>query len=109
MEVIYLGIRRSPKVIAEAAIQEDVDVIGISILSGAHLELTRELAETLESYDVEIPIVIGGIIPEEDVAPLYELGVVEVLGPGTTLHGAVDAIGRAAHSGRVPIEGLESA
>ncbi len=85
MDVIYTGIRQSPEMIAEAAFQEDVDVVGISILSGAHTQLIREIAGLLQKQGGDNPLlVVGGIIPSEDKKALYECGVSEIFGPGTS-------------------------
>jgi methylmalonyl-CoA mutase C-terminal domain/subunit len=83
MEVIYTGLRQTPEMIVEAALQEDVDVIGLSILSGAHMALTPRIMELLQENDLEdVKIILGGIIPEEDVEPLKSMGVSGVFGPG---------------------------
>ena len=85
-EVIYTGLRQSPEQIAAAAVQEDVDVIGLSILSGAHLALTRKVLETLETQGGEdIPILVGGLIPEGDKSALQEMGVAGVFTAGTPI------------------------
>ena len=85
MEVIYTGIRQTPEMIVEAAIQEDVDVIGLSILSGAHLELFAPIIEGLKKKRREdVLVVAGGIIPEDDIAALQQMGVKAVFGPGTS-------------------------
>ena len=85
MEVIYTGIRQTPDMIVEAAIQEDVDVVGLSILSGAHLELFPSIVDGLRKKGREDALVIaGGIIPEDDVATLQQMGVKAVFGPGTS-------------------------
>jgi len=85
-EVIYTGLRQSPEQIAAAAVQEDVDVIGLSILSGAHLALTRKVFETLEAQGAgDIPILVGGLIPEDDKRALQEMGVAEVFTAGTPI------------------------
>jgi methylmalonyl-CoA mutase C-terminal domain/subunit len=85
MEVIYTGIRQTPEMIVEAAIQEDVDVIGLSILSGAHLELLPSIIEGLRKKGREDALVIaGGIIPEDDIPALQKMGVRAVFGPGTS-------------------------
>lgn len=84
MEVIYTGIRQTPQMIAEAALQEDVDVIGLSILSGAHMELFPHIFAELRARGMEKVIVVaGGIIPEDDRLRLTQLGVTGVFGPGT--------------------------
>jgi methylmalonyl-CoA mutase C-terminal domain/subunit len=85
MEVIYTGLRQTPEMIAEAALQEDVDVVGLSVLSGAHMALLPRIVELLHSNNMDDVLVIaGGIIPEEDVAPLEQAGVRGVFGPGTS-------------------------
>src|SRR5438445_1965076 len=81
MEVVYTGLRASVPAIAAAALQEDVDVIGLSILSGAHLSICRRLREEMKSRNIDIPIVVGGIIPQADTAALREPGVAAVFGP----------------------------
>ena len=85
MEVIYTGIRQTPEMIVEAALQEDVDVIGLSILSGAHMELLPRIMRGLEDKGLAgVLVVAGGIIPEEDRSALEAMGVKAVFGPGTT-------------------------
>lgn len=85
MEVIYTGLRQTPEQIAEAALQEDVDCVGLSILSGAHMTLVPKIIHLLaENKAADILITVGGIIPDEDVFKLKKLGVAEVFGPGTT-------------------------
>jgi methylmalonyl-CoA mutase, C-terminal domain len=84
MEVIYTGIRQTPEMIAEAAVQEDVDVVGLSILSGAHLDLFPRIVQLLrEKGKDEVLLVCGGIIPDEDMPRLKEMGFRGVFGPGT--------------------------
>ncbi len=84
MEVIYTGLRQTPEMIVEAALQEDVDVIGLSILSGAHMALTPRILELMRANSMsDVKIFIGGIIPDEDVQPLKAMGVSAVFGPGT--------------------------
>lgn len=83
-EVIYTGIRQTPEMIAEAALQEDVDVVGLSILSGAHLELFPRVVDELKKRGVDdVLLFCGGIIPEEDTAALSKLGFSAVFRPGT--------------------------
>ena len=85
MEVIYTGLRQTPQMIAEAALQEDVDIVGLSILSGAHMTLVPRVREAMNESDLaDVPIIVGGIIPDEDVSALKEMGVSAVFGPGTT-------------------------
>lgn len=84
MEVIYTGLRQSPEMIAEAALQEDVDVVGVSILSGAHMALLPRVVELLRANGQEnVKVFAGGIIPEEDIPALLAAGVTAVYGPGT--------------------------
>lgn len=84
MEVIYTGLRQSPEMIAEAALQEDVDVIGLSILSGAHMGLVPRILRLLRANgQQDIKVFVGGIIPESDVIELLQAGVMSVYGPGT--------------------------
>jgi methylmalonyl-CoA mutase C-terminal domain/subunit len=85
MEVVYTGLRQTPEMIAEAALQEDVHVIGLSILSGAHMAIVPRLFELLEKNGQEnVKVFIGGIIPDEDVPKLKKMGVDGVYGPGTS-------------------------
>src|SRR3990170_4546935 len=85
-EVVYTGLRQTPEMVATAALQEDVDVVGLSILSGAHLTLLPRVCELLrEAGMADVLVTAGGIIPEEDVAALREAGVAAVFGPGTTI------------------------
>jgi methylmalonyl-CoA mutase C-terminal domain/subunit len=85
MEVIYTGLHQTPEQIVETAIQEDADLIGLSVLSGAHMTLFRRLVELLAERDAsDIVIFGGGIIPEEDIPVLEELGVAKVFTPGAT-------------------------
>ncbi len=85
MEVIYTGIRQTPEMIAEAALQEDVNVIGLSILSGAHLELFPRVIAALEQRGVkDVLLFCGGIIPEADIPAVRELGFDGVFGPGAS-------------------------
>jgi methylmalonyl-CoA mutase C-terminal domain/subunit len=90
MEVIYTGLRQTPSMIAEAAMQEDVDVVGLSILSGAHMALVpRIMHEMVERGIADLPIFLGGIIPEDDIPALQEMGVKAVFGPGTSTQSIV--------------------
>jgi methylmalonyl-CoA mutase, C-terminal domain len=93
MEVVYTGIRQTPEMIAEAALQEDVDVVGLSILSGAHLALCPRVVELLRAQGMEdVLVVVGGIIPDQDVPVLQQAGVHGVFGPGTSTRDIVDFI-----------------
>jgi methylmalonyl-CoA mutase C-terminal domain/subunit len=85
-EVIYTGLRQTPEMIAEAALQEDVDVVGLSILSGAHMTLIPRIREVMNANELQdIPIIVGGIIPQEDKVQLQAYGVTGIFGPGTKL------------------------
>ena len=98
MEVIYTGLRQTPEQIVAAAVQEDVDAIGLSILSGAHNVLFPEIMRLLGEQDAqEIIVFAGGIIPEQDISKLKELGIREIFLPGTPTSAAVDAIRNAVH------------
>ncbi len=95
-EVIYTGIRQTPEQVVEAAIQEDVDVIGVSILSGAHMTLMKRLMELLREYGAEdIPVFLGGTIPIPDIEPIKRMGVREVFLPGTSLKEIVEMVRQA--------------
>jgi len=84
MEVIYTGLQQTPEMIVEAALQEDVDVVGLSILSGAHMALLPRVTELLrERGAADILVVAGGIIPDEDIDPLKQAGIAAIYGPGT--------------------------
>ena len=93
-EVIYSGLHRAPEEIVQAAVQEDVDVLGISILSGAHNTLVPKVIEGLKEYDAfeDTLILVGGIIPDEDKETLREQGVAAVFGPGTPMEETVEFV-----------------
>jgi len=93
MEVIYTGLRQTPEQIVETAIQEDVDVIGLSILSGAHTTLFPKIMELLKKKRLtDVLVFAGGIIPEEDIPALKKIGIREVFGPGTTTSTLVEFV-----------------
>jgi methylmalonyl-CoA mutase, C-terminal domain len=93
MEVIYTGLFQSPEMIAAAALQEDVDVVGLSILSGSHMALFPKIVEALHTAGVDDALVVaGGTIPEEDIPAIKEMGVAGVFGPGTSLQTIVSYI-----------------
>jgi methylmalonyl-CoA mutase C-terminal domain/subunit len=93
MEVVYTGIRQTPQMIAEAALQEDVQVIGLSILSGAHLGLFPRVIEELKSRGVDdVLLFAGGIIPDEDLAEVQKIGFKGVFGPGTDTGDIIDFV-----------------
>jgi methylmalonyl-CoA mutase C-terminal domain/subunit len=92
-EVIYTGIRQTPEMIAQTALQEDVDAIGVSILSGAHLTLFPRIFDELRARGVDDVVVwAGGIIPDQDVEPLKALGVREVFGPGSPTTATIEML-----------------
>lgn len=96
MEVIYTGLRQTPEMIVSAALQEDVDAIGLSILSGAHMHYFGEVRRLLGEQDAsDVLLFGGGIIPDEDIAHLKELGVAGVFGPGTSTQDIVEFLTRA--------------
>ena len=85
-EVVYTGLRQTPEMVATAALQEDVDVVGLSILSGAHLTLVPRITKLLaDQGQGDVLVTVGGIIPDDDVPTLREAGVAAVFGPGTTI------------------------
>ena len=93
MEVVYTGIRQTPEMIVEVALQEDVDIIGMSCLSGAHIELFSEVMERLKQRGIgNVLVVAGGVIPEDDVPALQQIGIKAVFGPGTHTSEIVDTI-----------------
>lgn len=93
MEVIYTGLRQTPEQIAEAALQEDVDVVGLSCLSGAHDVLFPAVLEEMRKRGIgDVPVIAGGIIPPDDVPKLKEHGIAEVFGPGTSLTAIVNFV-----------------
>ncbi len=86
MEVIYTGLRQTPEMIVNAALQEDVDAIGLSILSGAHMTLLPRILTLLDENDMaDVPVFVGGIIPREDILAIQDMGVAAVFGPGSSL------------------------
>lgn len=96
MEVIYTGLRQTPEMIAEAALQEDVDAVGLSILSGAHIVLAPRVVELLRAQGQErVCVFVGGIIPGEDIPILLESGIKAVCGPGTATTKIVEEIRKA--------------
>lgn len=101
-EVIYTGIRQTPEMIAEAALQEDVDAIGLSILSGAHMTLFPRIVGELRKRGLDDVIVwAGGIIPEEDIRAIKAMGITEVFGPGSPMGATIEFLDRALAERRV--------
>jgi methylmalonyl-CoA mutase, C-terminal domain len=90
-EVVYTGLRQTPEMVATAALQEDVDVVGLSILSGAHMTLLPKITRLLHDQGLaDVLVTAGGIIPDDDVPALREAGVAAVFGPGTTIREVAD-------------------
>jgi methylmalonyl-CoA mutase C-terminal domain/subunit len=99
MEVIYTGLRQTPEQIVAAALQEDADVIGLSILSGAHMHICPRVMELLHEKGLDdVLVVVGGIIPDVDIPRLKDIGITGVFLPGTPMQEIVDYISRHAHS-----------
>ena len=93
MEVIYTGLRQTPEMVVEAALQEDVDLIGLSMLSGAHMTLVpRVMALMVENEMEDVPVFLGGIIPNDDWPTLEEMGIAAIFGPGTSTEDIVSKI-----------------
>ena len=103
MEVIYTGLHQTPEMIAAAAVQEDVDVVGLSILSGAHMTLVPRVLELMKQSGLDhVGLLAGGIIPETDIPRLHDMGVARVFGPGTAMPDIVAFLrneGEARHAG----------
>lgn len=94
-EVIYLGLHNTAEQVVKAALEEDVDAIGVSFLSGQHMAQTRLLAEVIKDNKLELPIICGGVIPDDDAAELRTLGVSEVIKPGTLTEDILVLVNRA--------------
>ncbi len=93
MEVIYTGLRQTPDMIAESALQEDVDVVGLSILSGAHMALLPVIVQKLAEVDMgHVLVVVGGIIPDTDIEPLHKAGIHGIFTPGASTQEIIDFI-----------------
>ncbi len=93
MEVIYTGLRQTPEMIVNAALQEDVDAIGLSILSGAHMTLLPRIMSLLHENDMgDVPLFLGGIVPKEDIPLLEKMGVAAIFGPGSGLSEITDIV-----------------
>ena len=93
MEVIYTGLRQTPEMIAEAALQEDVDIVGLSILSGAHMALAPRIMELLKANgQTDVKVFIGGIVPDDDVPQLKAMGIAGVFGPGASTEDIINEV-----------------
>ena len=91
-EVIYTGLFQTPDTVAAAAVDEDVDVIGLSMLSGAHMTLAPLVVDKVRERGADIPVVVGGIVPDHDIGPLHDAGVAAVLTPGATAEQVVKVV-----------------
>lgn len=101
MEVIYLGLRQTPEMIVSAALQEDIDVIALSVLSGAHMTIFTKVKKLMEEEGLDnILLTGGGIIPKEDMQSLKDLGVGKLFGPGTTVNSTIEYIKHWVHENR---------
>jgi methylmalonyl-CoA mutase C-terminal domain/subunit len=101
MEVIYLGLRQTPEMIVSAALQEDIDVIALSVLSGAHMTIFTKVKKLMDEEGLDnILLTGGGIIPKEDMQSLKDLGVGKLFGPGTTVNSTIDYIKNWVHENR---------
>ncbi len=100
MEVIYLGLRQSPESVASVVAQEDADVVGISMHNASHLTLAPLMVEALRDLGLDTPVVIGGIVPDEDVEELRRDGIAAVLGPGASANEVVATVRRAVAAAR---------
>jgi len=98
-EVIYLGLHNSAPQVVKAAIEEDVDVIGVSFLSGQHMAQMRLLLQAMQAEGLGRPVICGGVIPEDDAAELRKMGVAEVIRPGTLTRDVLALVNRAVESG----------
>ena len=96
MEVIYTGLRQTPEMIVDAALQEDVDVIGLSILSGAHMAIMPRIFELMKANGMDdVTVIVGGIIPTDDVPALEKMGVSGIFGPGTSTQTIIEHVKKA--------------
>ena len=101
MEVVYTGLRQTPEMIAEAALQEDVNVVGLSILSGAHMALVPRVLDLLRANGLaDVRVFVGGIIPDDDVPLLKQMGVAGVFGPGASTEAIIAAVREAVNPAR---------
>lgn len=100
-EVVYLGLRQTPATVANAALEEDVDVVGLSMHSGAHLTLVPAVFKEMHRLGVDIPLLVGGIVPARDVSLLKSMGVADVLSPGSSNEDVIHAVTSARFMARV--------
>ncbi|MGK2930111.1 MAG: cobalamin B12-binding domain-containing protein [Acidimicrobiales bacterium] len=91
-EVIYLGLRQTAEMVVAAAVQEDADAVGLSLHNASHLTLAPRMVQALRDAGVDIPVIVGGIIPDEDIQPLHDAGVAAILGPGASATDVATAV-----------------
>ena len=91
-EVVYLGLRQTTERVVAAAIQEDADAVGISLHNASHMTLAPRMVQALRDADIDIPVILGGIVPDADVEPLREAGVAAILGPGASAADVAEAV-----------------
>ena len=96
-EVIYLGLRQTAEMVVAAAVQEDADAVGLSLHNASHMTLAPRMVDALRQAGVDIPVIVGGIIPDEDIEPLTQAGVAAILGPGASATDVAAAVRRAVH------------
>jgi methylmalonyl-CoA mutase C-terminal domain/subunit len=99
IEVIYLGLRQTTDMVVAAAIQEDADAVGLSLHNASHMTLAPRMVEALRDAGIDIPVIVGGIIPDHDVQPLHEAGVAAILGPGASAADVAQAVRDAVAAG----------
>jgi methylmalonyl-CoA mutase C-terminal domain/subunit len=99
IEVIYLGLRQTTDMVVAAAIQEDADAVGLSLHNASHMTLAPRMVEALRDAGIDIPVIVGGIIPDDDVQPLHEAGVAAILGPGASAADVAQAVRDAVAAG----------
>ena len=91
-EVVYLGLRQTTEMVVAAAIQEDADAVGISLHNASHMTLAPRMVQALRDADMDIPVILGGIVPDADIEPLHEAGVAAILGPGASAADVAEAV-----------------
>ena len=102
VEVIYLGLRQTTDMVVAAAIQEDADAVGLSLHNASHLTLAPKMVDALREAGLDIPVIVGGIIPDDDVQPLRDAGVAAILGPGASATEVADAVRQAVAASTSP-------
>ena len=100
MEVIYLGLRQSYKNVVNAVEQEDADAVGLSMHNASHMTLAPAMVEAIKAAGLNTPVIVGGIVPDEDLEPLAEAGVAVVLGPGASAVEVAESVRQAVHANR---------